>query len=53
MDALIKMLDTALAFVTTIFTWIVANPLMLFLVACSLIPVGFKIFKSAKRAAAK
>lgn len=48
MDALLKTMTTVLSFVTEIFTWISANPLMLFLLACSLVPAGFGIFRAAK-----
>lgn len=53
MAELMTMMETGLDFVTNIFTWLLGNPILLFLIACSLIPVGFKIFKTAKKSIAK
>ncbi len=51
MDGIVGAVDGVLGVCTSIFTWILANPLMLFFVGASLIPIGFKIFKGGKKAA--
>ncbi len=51
MDAVIAAMSDAFSLVGNIITQITTNPILLFFLAASLIPVGISIFKRLKRAA--
>lgn len=45
-------MTSILGVVTSLFTFIMSNPLLMLFVGASLVPVGMKIFRSMKRATA-
>jgi hypothetical protein len=51
MTAILESITDAVGLVPTVFGIITGNPLLLFLVGVSLVPVGFAIFRKAKGAA--
>lgn len=53
MTAIITALTDVTGLVSTVFGVITENPVLLFFTAAGLLPVGFGIFRMAKRAARK
>lgn len=51
MTTIITAMGDAFSMVGTIITEITENPVLLFLLAASLVPVGIRIFKGLKKAA--
>lgn len=51
MEAIIKAMSDAFTLVGTVITNITGQPVLLFFLAASLIPVGIRILRSLKRAA--
>lgn len=53
MDSIITAMTKVTGLMTSSWNLMVANPFITFLLAASLVPVGFKIFGMAKRSAKK
>lgn len=53
MEAIITAMSDVTALMSSAWTLMVANPFITFMLAASLVPVGFKIFGMAKRSAKK
>lgn len=51
MDAVITSMGSVVDFAGTILTEITENPILLFIFAAGLVPIGFKILKGLKRTA--
>lgn len=51
METILAAADQGIDFVGTILDAIVAQPLLLFLLACGLIPLGVSLFRTLKNAA--
>lgn len=51
MEAVTKAMTDVLKFGGTILTEITANPILLFIFAAGLVPIGFRILKGLKRTA--
>lgn len=51
MEDLITAVSSVMSVVGSCVTFLLGQPLLLFFLAAGLVPVGFAIFKSAKRAA--
>lgn len=51
MDAVINSMGSVLDFAGTILTEITGNPILLFIFAAGLVPIGFRILRGLKRTA--
>ena len=51
MDAVITSMGSVIDFAGTILTEITENPILLFIFAAGLVPIGFKVLKGLKRTA--
>ena len=51
MAPVITVVPAVLALATDVLDFVVANPILVFIFAASLIPIGFRIFRGAKRSA--
>ena len=53
MDAVITSMGSVIDFAGTILTEITENPILLFIFAAGLVPIGFRVLKGLKRTAIK